>query len=495
MIIGQNVNGMKLNNNKRFFLNIFSEVLAVYGLTALLCVIAAAYTGEESALVPLGAASAVCGVTGIMIRRLTDLHVTNVRPRINYIAVIISWLTVTVVTSAVFYCAVDGSSWYDSVFEAVASLTTTGTGMLGMQDIPRSMMLFRSMLNWLGGAGIILIAASCLPSWEFSGRSLISVEIPGAEYLATSSSYRLTCRRIFRIYLGFTASHFVLLLLAGMPVFTSLLTALSNISTSGLQHIGAGVITHLPAAQKIIITFFSFTCSLNISFFLILFYSKGRRIRRDSEIIFYACRIIITAAVIAALIALSGGRDDAGSLGDSLMQTVSFLSTSGYIVTDCAKWPHICQMIILLQMFIGACAVSTGGGIKNARIIIGFRSIRYSLFRHVHPNAVKSLEYNKEPVRSEHFVQANLYIALFMLVYIIGALLLSIGNKNESIYDALIYSQAMLTNTGTTISGTAVVLSPLSKIVMSVEMLCGRLEIYPVLMMFFSGFWKTDSNR
>lgn len=488
---------MRQKNNIRFFLNIFSAVLAVYGFSALLCVPVAAYSGEQHALAPLASAAFICCMAGIMIRKLADLHAANVRPRINYISVIISWLTVTAVTSAVFFFAADGAAWYDSVFEAAAALTTTGTGMLGMQDLPQSMMLFRSLLNWLGGAGIILIAASFLPSWEFSGRSLISVEMPGAEYLVSSSSFRTTCRRILRIYFGFTAAHFVLLCISGMPVFTSLLTALSNISTAGLQHIGGGIITALPVSQKIIITFFSFTCSLNISFFLILFYSKGHRLHRDSEIIIYAGRIVITAAVIAAIIALAGGRDDAASLGDSLMQTVSFFSTSGYIITDCAEWPAVCRIIILLQVFIGACAVSTGGGIKNARIIVGFRSIRYSLFRQVHPQAVKSVSFNREPVRSERFMQANLYISLFMLVYIFGALLLSVDNKNESIYDALNYSQAMLTNTGTTIAnaGGTVAFSPVSKLVMSAEMLCGRLEIYPVLMLFFRSFWKSDSNR
>ncbi len=488
---------MKLSNNKRYFLNIFSVVMAVYGFTALLCVLAAAYFEENDVLVPLGIAAGVCGMSGIIIRATMDTHVTNVRPRINYFTVLMSWLTVTAVTAAVFAFTVRGATWHDSLFESAAALTTTGTGLLGMKDLPLSMQLFRSMLNWLGGAGIILIAVSCLPSWEFNGGTLASIEIPGSEYLARTSSYRTMLRRILKIYLCFTAAHFVLLVAAGMPLFTSLLTSLSNISTAGLQHIGNGMIATLSLAQKIIITLFSFTSSLNISVFLMLFYRKDRRIRMDSEVTSYAVRIAITAAVIASVIALTGGAGDRRVLGDSLMQTVSFLSTSGYIVTDCAKWPDICRIIIIIQLFIGACAVSTGGGIKNARFMIGFRSIRFGLFRHVHPQAVKPVKYSGEGLRSEHFMQANLYISLFMIVYIIGALLLSLDNKNESIVDALSYSQAMLTNTGTSVSsaGQAVYFSPLSKIVMSVEMLCGRLEIYPVLMLFSRSFWRSDSSK
>lgn len=181
------------------------------------------------------------------------------------------------------------------------------------------------------------------------------------------------------------------------------------------------------------------------------------------------------------------------------MQTVSFLSTSGYIVADCHKWPLLCEMIILLQMFVGACAVSTGGGIKIARIEIGIKTVKFGLFRHVHPHAVRPVKFNNEALKSEQFVQANLFIALFMLIYIVSALFLSLDNKSESIFDALNYSQAMITNTGTSIAeleapGLAADFSPLSKVVMSFEMLCGRLEIYPVLMLFFRSFWRSDSN-
>lgn len=487
---------MKLSSNTRFFLNIFSWVMNSYGLAALLCVLFAAYFDEDAASISLGVSAAVCGLTGIVIRRVVDLSTTNVRPRMNYIVVIMNWLILIAVSSAVFFTSGTGASVCDSVFEAAAGLTATGTGHLGMQNLPLSMQLFRSMLNWMGGTGIILIAVSCISTWDFSGRALASVEIPGAEYLDISSSFKRTCRRMLSIYLSFTAAHFVLLCLTGMPVFTSALTALSNISTAGLQHLDGGMIAGLPLVQKIIITFFSFISSLNISFFLILFYGKGRSKRPGSEIIFYASRIIITAAVIAIIISIYESSFSISVLGDTLMQTVSCLSTSGYSVTDCTKWPEICQIIILLQMFIGSCAVSTGGGIKNERIIIGFRTVRYGLFKNIHPQAVKPIRFNKKAISTDHFMDANLYISLFMLVYIMGAVLLSIDNKNESIYDALNYSQAMLTNTGTTIAyaGEAAVFSPLSKLVMSAEMLCGRLEIYPVLMLFFKGFWKPDNR-
>ena len=491
---------MKPGNNTRFFLNIFSVVMIVYGASALPCVLVAAYFDEQSALGPLGLASASCIVSGIVIRRLFNMESGIVRPRMNYLTTIVSWLIIIAITTVVYFYGRAEFTWIDSFFEATASLTTTGMGNLDVRVYPFSLQLWRSILNWLGGVGIILISVSCLSSWNFSGHALMSVEIPGPEFVKSSVTFRNTYRNIIFIYVVLTAVHFVVLCLAGMTPFMSLLTALSNISTAGMQHIHNGVIIHLPVAQKIIITVFAFLGSVNVSFFILLFIHKARLVNKRTEVRLYLDRILLTSIIIAAAIAIIDNRSFFSSLGDSIMQTVAFLSTSGYIVADCHEWPLLCQLLILLQMFIGGCAVSTAGGIKIARIEIGIKTVAFGLFRHVHPNAIKPVKFNNESLKSDQLVQANLFISLFMCIYIFSALILALDNKNESIFDALNFSQAMLTNTGTSIAeldspGLAARFSPLSKIVMSFEMLCGRLEIYPVLMLFMKSFWKSDNSR
>ncbi len=491
---------MRLNNNKKFFLNIFSMVLTVYGISALPSVFVALYYNEDTAMVPLAVASSACIIAGIVIRIFFDTDADNVRPRMNYLTTIVSWLAVIAVTTVVYFFGRAEFTWIDSFFEATASLTTTGMGNLDVRIYPYSLQLWRSVLNWLGGVGIILIAVSCMSHWSFSGHALVSVEIPGPEFLKSSVTFRNTYRNIIFIYVFLTCIHFVLLVLTGMPVFTSVLTALSNISTAGMQHIHNGVITQLPLVQKIIITIFAFLGSVNVSFFILIFIHKTRMIEKRTEVRFYIDRMLLTAIAIAVALAIMNHENIFRAFGKALMQTVAFLSTSGYIVTDCYDWPLVAQLIILLQMFIGGCAVSTAGGIKIARIEIGIRTVNFGLFRHVHPHAVRPVKFNGESIKSDQLVQANLFISLFMMIYIFSALILALDNKSESIFDALNYSQAMLTNTGTSIAeldapGLATHFSPLSKIVMSLEMLCGRLEIYPVLMLFFKSFWKSDSNK
>lgn len=489
---------IELSNNKRFFLNIFSIVLILLGFSMAPPLFVALNFAEDAAIRPLGMGCAICILTGITIRKLFDMASTYVRPRINYITTIFTWLIVIAITTVVYFYGRAEFTWIDSFFEATASLTTTGMGNLDVNVFPYSFQLWRSMLNWFGGVGMILIAVSCLSNWEFSGHSLVSVEVPGPEFLKSTVTFKNTYKHIIFIYLGLTAVHFVLLVIAGMDPFTSMLTALSNISTSGMQHISNGVITDLSTPLKVIITIFAFLGSVNVSFFILIIMRKFRMIWRRTEVSLYTWRLFATSLFIGIMISVVNHESFSESFGEALMQTVSFLSTSGYIVTDCHTWPLICQFFILLQMFFGACAVSTGGGMKIARVEIAFKTVSFGLFRHIHPRAVRPVKFNRDLLKPDQLVSANIFIILFMAIYILGALVLSLDNKSESIFDALNYSQAMLTNTGTSIAelhapGLATHFSPLSKIVMAFEMLAGRLEIYPVLMLFTRSLWKADN--
>lgn len=347
---------IELSNNKRFFLNIFSIVLILLGFSMAPPLFVALNFAEDAAIRPLGMGCAICILTGITIRKLFDMASTYVRPRINYITTIFTWLIVIAITTVVYFYGRAEFTWIDSFFEATASLTTTGMGNLDVNVFPYSFQLWRSMLNWFGGVGMILIAVSCLSNWEFSGHSLVSVEVPGPEFLKSTVTFKNTYKHIIFIYLGLTAVHFVLLVIAGMDPFTSLLTALSNISTSGMQHISNGVITDLSTPLKVIITIFAFLGSVNVSFFILIIMRKFRMIWRRTEVSLYTWRLFATSLFIGIMISVVNHESFSESFGEALMQTVSFLSTSGYIVTDCHTWPLICQFFILLQMFFGACA-------------------------------------------------------------------------------------------------------------------------------------------
>ena len=486
-----------LNNNRRFILNIMSDALLIYGVCLLPGVAVSLACAEDAVTVSMGAVAALCMAAGTAGRSVSGRIKAQVRPRIWYMTTFFTWIMLIALTVPVFYFGIPGYSVIDAVLESSASWTTTGIGIYDTATLPLSLQLLRSTCNWLGGVGMIMTILSLIPTRQFLGYGLVSTEFPGPSFLKSENPFRKGYRKVVLIYILFTLLQFILLLLAGMPEFTAVLTALSNSSTSGLQHINNGVATGLSAPVKVIITVFAFLGSVNCTLFLFVMEKKFREIKKSSELIFYFWRILLTGLLITGFVyARFPERDLLRVFADVVMQVISFISTSGYIITDCFRWPPACMLFILLQMFIGSCAVSTGGGIKVARIIIALKTVSFSIYRHIHPNSVRTLTFNRKPMTSDQVIRANLFIALFMITYLAGALMLSFDSMG--LYDALNYSQAMITNTGTSIGeldapGLAENFTAFTKAMMCILMIAGRLEIYPLVMIFLRNFWRSDA--
>ncbi len=489
---------IRLNNNKKFILNIISAAFEIYGICLLPCITVAAVMHEDMDYFPLALVCLASLIGGFIGRRMIRSSIHQVRPRICYMTTLFTWLLLIAITVVPFYFGIPGYSVIDAVLESTASWTTTGIGVYDTSTLPMSLQLLRSICNWLGGMGIIMVTLAILSSRKFIGWNLASTEFPGPTFLKNDSPFRTDYRKLVAIYGALTLVQFVLLVIAGMGPFMSVLTALSNTSTSGLQHIDNGVAIAFSIPVKIIITVFAFLGSINCSVFLLCIRKKYRDIIKNSELQFYFWRVLISCIIITVFIILGDPEKNIFAVfGNAVMQVISFISTSGYIITDCGNWPSICIFFILLQMFIGSCALSTGGGIKGARIIILAKTIAFTVYRQIHPHSVRSLTFSKKPMKSDYVIRANLFVALFMITYLLGALLLSFDSME--VIDALNYSQAMITNTGTSIGqldmpGLAENFTPLSKLTMCILMIAGRLEIYPLLMMFFRNFWKSDAS-
>ena len=486
-----------MDRNRRFILNILSDALMIFGVSMLPSFLLSLICRETQVTGVEGIAAALCIGAGFAGRSRSGKIEAQVRPRIWYMTAFFTWLLLICITVPVFYFSIAGYSLTDAMLEATASWTTTGVGIYDTASLPYSLQLLRSTCNWLGGVGIIMTILSLVPTRQFLGYGLVSTEFPGPSFLKSGDPFRKGYRKVVLVYMLLTMLQFILLLIAGMPEFTSLLTALSNTSTSGLRHINNGVVTGLSGPVRIIITVFAFLGSVNCTIFLLIMNRRTKEIRYNSEIRVFAGTLLLAGAVITAFAAAgSTGKSLFRAFGEVLMQLISFVSTSGYIITDYSSWPLPCIMLVLLLMFSGACAVSTGGGIKTARIIIAVKSVSYGIYRHMHPSSVRTLTLNRKPMTGDQVVRANLFIVLFMLFWLGGALLISLDDV--SVYKALTYSQAMLTNTGNTIGdmgAPALVqgFTPFTKAVMCILMIAGRLEIYPFIMIFLRSFWKSDS--
>ena len=436
---------------------------------------------------------------GFLGRRLGGRISSAVRPRVLFMTTLLTWFVLILVSVPIFFFGIPGHSVSDAILESTASWTATGIGAYDADIMPLGLQLWRSTCNWLGGIGIIMVVITLLPSRQFMGWTLAATEFSGPDFLKERNEFRQNYRRIVAMYAGLSLVQFILLMIAGMNPIHAVMTALSNTATGGLHHINNGVITSLSVPLKAIITLFAFISSLNATAFINLIHRKWKNLKNSSEAKVYVPYVLGLTLLISFFV-IKDGRSTgsaAAVFGSSLMQVISSVSTAGYIVSDVHSWPDASVIILLLMMFIGSCALSTGGGIKLARIIIAVKTASYSIYKCVHPSSVRSLTFDKKPLKSDQVIPANLLIALFMITYLLGALLLSLDNI--TLYQALNYSQAMLINTGISpgsleTPGLAVAFSSYGKLVLSVLMIAGRLEVYPILMLFFRGFWRSDSS-
>ena len=422
---------------------------------------------------------------------------SQIKPAELYKTTISIWVLMILLSSAVFYFAMPGSSISDAILESSASWTGTGIGAFDSAAVPVWLQLFRSVCNWIGGIGIIMISLSILKPRRVMGWTLAATEFPGPYFLKSDTDFRRYYRRIPLFYAALTVIQFLLLMVSMSPVQAAM-TALSNTSTAGLHHINNGVITGLPVQTKAIITLFAFLSSVYCPVFIYILRRKWNSLKDNSELKFYTGRILLAGIILTAIIVIkTTDISPIKAFTSVIMQLVSSLSTSGYIISDTSTWPAECIIIITMMTFAGACSLSTGGGFKSGRLLIALKMISYSLYRQVHPNSIKSIKYDNKALKSEAVVSANLFIALFMITYFLGALLLSLDNV--SLLEALSYSRAMLTGSGIPLTcanapGLATGFSAYGKIVMSFLMLAGRLEVYPLLMFLLKPFWKTDSS-
>ena len=487
-----------MTDNRRYIINIFSLALTLTGFSTIPSAVASLVFKEALVGYTLSAAMVVCVGAGIVLRSFRGRISGDIRPRVMLMAVVFTWLLMIGISSLVFYFAAPGISVADAFMESCASWTGTAASTFSSEILPASLMLYRSTLNWLGGVGIVLLCLSVIGSGRYVGAGLAAFEFPGPDFLKDRADFRGNYRKVFMVYVIFTLVQFIMLAAGGMPIYTSMLSALSNSASAGLHHINNSVIISMPAYIKAVLALFALLGSANSLIFIYLFKGQFAEIKNSSELKFRTGRIAFSIAAVCIIItAANPAQNVLKTIGDSAVQVISFLSTSGFIAADMSTWPQACTILILLQLFIGGSAFSTSGGFKDARLIVAFKSIAYTLYRHIHPNSVRTLSFDKKPIKSDRAVSANLFIALFMITYLLGALLLSIDNIG--IYESLVYAQAMITCTGTCIGGTSasdlvIGFSSFSKFVMGILMICGRLEIYPLLMLFFRGFWKSDAS-
>ena len=380
-----------------------------------------------------------------------------------------------------------GVSLLDAFFEALSGFTTTGATVLSsLEQLPRGLLFWRSLTQWLGGMGIIVLFLAVLPRFGFKGAAFYRAELPGPLAQRFVPRIAETARWLWLIYLSLSALQVLLLLFCGLSVFDALAHTLTTMPTGGFSTYSAGIAALNNPAAEVVITLFMFLAGVNFTLYFRLARGDFSAFKSE-ELRFYTVLLAAAALLVAINIAPHLGGDLPLLIRQSLFQVVSVASTTGYASVDFNAWPHFSRALLLLLMFCGACGGSTGGGIKQARLLLLFKYAWRELVRLVHPSAVASVKLDGRAVSEESLRGITGFFFLYILFFALSTLALC-WMKLDLITSASA-AVAALSNAapGFGLVGPRFnfsIVPAAGKVLLLLLMLMGRLEIYTVLVLF-----------
>jgi len=451
----------------------------------------ALYYGEDEALVFL-----TCMTSGVVFGgglALVGKGRHDLSARDGFLIVTFGWLVVALMGALpfVFSGAIPGFS--DAYFESMSGFTTTGASILtDIEAMPYSMLLWRSLVQWLGGMGIVVLSLAILPVLGIGGMQLFRAEAPGPTPDRLTPRIKETAKLLWGVYVLISVAEVLALILCGLSPYDALCHTFTTMATGGFSTKNASVAAfHNPAAEIVIIVFM-FIAGVNFSLHFSALRGRVRSYFRDDEF-----RTYLTVALVASIIVfLSNIRltDMAllRNLRGSFFQVVSILTTTGFGTEDYERWGHMPQYLLLVLMFIGGCAGSTGGGMKNVRFLILIRQAFNELRKLLHPRAVYAIRFNHSAVAPEIVTNILGFIFLMMIVTTIATFAMTmVGLDLVSAFSSV---AATLNNIGPGAGSVGPTdnfahVPVVGKWVLIFCMLLGRLEFYTVLVLFAPEFW------
>ena len=414
--------------------------------------------------------------------------------REGFLIVSLSWFLMSLFGALPFRISGYIPHMVDAVFETASGFTTTGASILtDVEALPHCLLFWRSFTHWVGGMGVLVFLIAILPmAGSGSDMYLMKAESPGPSIKKLVPKVRATATMLYAMYMAITAAELIVLLAARMPVFDALLITFGTAGTGGFGCLNSscGDYTSL---QQVIITVFMILFGVNFSAYYLLFKRKAKEILGMSEVLVYFAVIALATVLISINIRpLYDGT--ATAIKDAAFQVGSVITTTGYSTTDFNLCPTLSKAILVTLMFIGACAGSTGGGIKVSRFIILAKAIGKELDYIVHPNNVRKVKVDGKQLEHVVLRQTNVYLSLYIFLFAISVLIVAVDSFDlESTFTAV---AATLNNIGPAlgVAGPASNYSSfsiLSKIVLTFDMIAGRLELFPVIVLFSARTWKS----
>lgn len=384
----------------------------------------------------------------------------------------------------------------DAFFETMSGFTTTGASVLSdLKGVPHCILLWRCMIQWVGGMGIILFTLAVVPMLNYQGgMQMFNAEVTGITHDKLRPRVSLTAKSLWIIYICLTVTLTVLILFSGINLFDAVCLGLSTMSTGGFATPDLSLAASKGIYIKIVMTVFMFLGGINFALIYKSVTGQWRRAIRDDALRWYAGMTIGATIILCINVVIHGLVEDASDVTiDPLFQAVSIMSSTGITEPDFYDWGSLSVIVLIIMMFTGACAGSTSGGAKIDRIIILYRFLKNEFYKVMHPSAVTTVTVNGKGTSYVLVQKVLAFLFIYALVVIVGGAVLSL--LGMPLRDSFFISLSAISNTGigtdiTGISGSYGAVPSAAKWILSFIMLVGRLEIFTVLLLFTPGFWK-----
>lgn len=469
---------------------ILGHILKIEAALMLLpCIVAAIY-GEREGLAYL-AVSFFAFLAGVL------LTIRKPKSNVFYLkegclATAFSWILLSIVGAVPFTLTGEIPFYVDALFETISGFTTTGASILGdVEALSYTSIMWRSFTHWIGGMGVLVFLLAILPMVGGSHMNLMRAESPGPTVGKLVPKVASTARLLYIIYIVLTILQIVLLLLGDMPLFDSVATAFGTAGTGGFgikNNSMAGYSSYI----QWVVTVFMILFGVNFNAYYLILFGKVKKALCMEEIRGYFIIIFASSGFIAVQL-LQTGLSIADALKHSFFQVASIITTTGFATVDFDLWAQSSKMVLLLLMFVGACAGSTGGGLKVSRIIILIKTIFRELGYYIHPRSVRKLKMDGKLIEHEVVRSTNVYFITFIILFISSVFAISFEGYGFTTNFTAVATTINNVGPGLELVGPTCnfgFFSPFSKIVLMLDMLIGRLELFPMLVLFHPSIWK-----
>ena len=467
------------------------RILQIEALLFILPIIVSLIYGEKCVVALIISAVIALGI-GILLTRVFGKNDKLLFAKEGFAIVALAWISMSVIGALPFYISGEIPKYIDALFETISGFTTTGASILtNVESLSKGLLFWRSFSHWVGGMGVLVFVMAIFP--EESGRSIhiMRAEMPGPIVGKLVPKIRETAKILYLIYIFMTLIQIVLLLVGGMPLFDSITITFGTAGTGGFGIKNDSIASYSPYLQWVI-AIFMMLFGINFNLYYLILVKRFKTALKSTELWVYIGILAVASLLITGNIySLYNNIPDA--VRASFFQVSSVMTTTGFATTDFNLWPSFSKVILVTLMFIGACAGSTGGGLKVSRIVIAIKTILRDIKRMLHPRTIGSVKYEGKKLDNQTINNITVYFTVYGILFIMLLLLISVDNFDfETNFTAV---TACYNNIGPGLAGVGpasnfAAYSVFSKLVLSVAMLLGRLEIFPILLIFTPHLWK-----